>query len=106
MAPAYFCRVSILCRDAFIAAAGCIPGKSATLTENALALARMAVEMQKLCESLSAPDGSDVVMRIGLHAGPVIGGIVGGNSEFVMWEFAVLCGGRGERQEFFFRLAN
>ena len=39
----------------------------------------MAVEMQKLCATLRAPDGSPVVMRIGLHCGPVVGGIVGGN---------------------------
>ena len=39
----------------------------------------MALEMQRLCATLTAPDGSPVVMRIGLHCGPVIGGIVGGN---------------------------
>ena len=50
-----------------------------TLQENALKLARMALEMQKLCATLRAPDGSPVVMRIGLHCGPVVGGIVGGN---------------------------
>ena len=30
----------------------------------AQALARMAVEMQKLCATLTAPDGSPVVMRV------------------------------------------
>ena len=40
----------------------------------------MALEMQRLCSKLRAPDGSPVVMRIGLHCGPVVGGIVGGNS--------------------------
>ena len=57
-----------------------MPGDSATLQENALALARLAVEMQELCATLTAPDGSPVVMRIGLHCGPVVGGVVGGNS--------------------------
>ena len=66
-------------RDAFIASTGCVPGDSATLQENALALARLAVEMQRLCATLTAPDGSPVVMRIGLHCGPVVGGVVGGN---------------------------
>ena len=35
--------------------------------------------MQELCATLCAPDGSPVVMRVGLHCGPVVGGIVGGN---------------------------
>ena len=69
-------------RDAFIASTGCIPGEHKTLQENALNLARMALEMQRLCSKLKAPDGSPVVMRIGLHCGPVVGGIVGGNSAF------------------------
>ena len=67
-------------RDAFIASTGCVPGESKTLQENALNLARMALEMQRLCSKLHAPDGSPVVMRVGLHCGPVVGGIVGGNS--------------------------
>ena len=39
----------------------------------------MALEMQKMCMSLTAPDGSPVVMRIGLHFGPLVAGVVGGN---------------------------
>ena len=66
-------------RDAFIASTGCIPGENRTLQENALNLARLAVAMQRLCATLKAPDGSPVVMRVGLHCGPVVGGIVGGN---------------------------
>ena len=66
-------------RDAFIASTGCVPGENRTLQENALCLARLALEMQQLCATLKAPDGSPVVMRIGLHCGPVVGGIVGGN---------------------------
>ena len=66
-------------RDAFIASTGCIPGENRTLQENALNLARMAQAMQKLCVTLTAPDGSPVLMRVGLHCGPIVGGIVGGN---------------------------
>ena len=73
------CPLVHLGRDAFIASTGCIPGEHSTLQENALSLACMALEMQKLCATLRAPDGSPVVMRIGLHCGPVVGGIVGGN---------------------------
>ena len=39
----------------------------------------MALEMQKMCMTLTAPDGSPVVMRIGLHCGPLLAGVVGGN---------------------------
>ena len=28
---------------------------------------------------IRAPDGSPVLMRVGLHCGPIVGGIVGGN---------------------------
>ena len=66
-------------RDAFIAATGCIAGETRTLQENALALARMALAMQEICLGLTAPDGSPVVMRIGLHCGPLVAGVVGGS---------------------------
>ena len=66
-------------RDAFIAATGCIAGDGKTLQENALALARMALAMQAICAGLTAPDGSPVVMRIGLHCGPLVAGVVGGS---------------------------
>ena len=50
-----------------------------TLQGNATRLAHFAVAMHGVCAQATAPDGSAVVMRIGLHAGPVVGGIVGGN---------------------------
>ena len=50
--------------DAFIACTGCIAGGATTHHENAVALARMAVEMQRLCATLAAPDGSAVIMRV------------------------------------------
>lgn len=65
--------------DAYIAATGCIPGETRGITENALALASMAIKMQRMCASMVAPDGSPVVMRIGLHCGPIVGGVVGGS---------------------------
>ena len=66
-------------RDAYIAAAGCVAGEGGTLEENAHALTCLALEMQKLCATLQAPDGTQVVMRIGLHCGPLVGGVVGGS---------------------------
>ena len=54
-------------------------GDARPLAENAARLAHFALEMQRVCEKATAPDGSPVVMRIGLHCGPVVGGIVGGN---------------------------
>ena len=49
------------------------------MEENAHALTCLALEMQKLCATLQAPDGTQVVMRIGLHCGPLVGGVVGGS---------------------------
>ena len=66
-------------RDAYIAASGCIAGEEITPLESAQSLARLAVEMQRLCATLRGPDGGPVVMRIGLHCGPVVGGVVGGS---------------------------
>ena len=54
-------------------------GESHTLQENASRLAHFALEMQRVCSEAVAPDGSPVVMRVGLHCGPVVGGVVGGN---------------------------
>jgi len=65
--------------DAYIAAAGCVVGECGTLEANARALACLALEMQTHCATLAAPDGSSVVMRIGLHCGPLVGGVVGGS---------------------------
>ena len=49
------------------------------MEENAQALTRLALEMQKLCTTLQAPDGTHVVMRVGLHCGPLVGGLAGGS---------------------------
>ena len=63
--------------DAYIAATGCTPDEKRKSAANAISLAYMAIEMQQFCASQLAPDGSQVVMRIGLHCGPVVGGIIG-----------------------------
>ena len=65
--------------DAFIAATGCIPGDTRTLAENATALVNMANKMQLLCAQIRAPDDTAILMRIGLHCGPLVGGVVGGH---------------------------
>ena len=54
-------------------------GEAHSLQENATRLAHFALEMQRACSEATAPDGSPVVMRVGLHCGPVVGGVVGGN---------------------------
>ena len=54
-------------------------GETFTLQENASRLAHFALEMQRACSEAVAPDGSPVFMRLGLHCGPVVGGVVGGN---------------------------
>ena len=65
--------------DAFIAATGCVKGEDGAddVGANAAKLAALAVEMQTVCRGFEAPDGSPLVMRVGLHVGPAIGGIVG-----------------------------
>ena len=54
-------------------------GEEHSLQENASRLAHFALECQLVCAEAVAPDGSPVVMRVGLHCGPVVGGVVGGN---------------------------
>ena len=63
--------------DAYLAATGCIPHSGASPQQSASRLARMALDMHSLCESYTAPDGSTLRMRIGIHAGPIVAGIVG-----------------------------
>ena len=96
-------------RDAYIAAAGCVAGDSGTLEENAQTLTCLALEMQKLCATLTAPDGSPVVMRIGLHCGPLVGGVVGGSMlryhlfgspMDAVTQVRTSCSGRSDQQMF------
>ena len=64
--------------DAYIATTGALPGESRTLQENALALAKFAIEVQEACSSIPLPNGSGqcVVNRVGLHCGPLVAAIL------------------------------
>ena len=66
--------------DAFIAATGCVPNEEVQRSprEHALALGHMALRMNAHAATLRAPDGSQLAMRIGLFAGPLIAGCCGG----------------------------
>ena len=63
--------------DAYLASTGCIPHSHASPQEDALRVARLAVELQEHCKHFQAPDGSFLQMRIGLVTGPAMGGVVG-----------------------------
>ena len=63
--------------DAYLAATGCMPQSAVSPPESAARRAHMALDMQALCESYTAPDGSTLRMRVGIHAGPAVAGIVG-----------------------------
>ena len=66
--------------DAYIASTGCIPRAATGITalkQSARKLARLAAAMQALCSTFTCPDGTPLQMRIGLVAGPGIGGVVG-----------------------------
>ena len=63
-----------------MAAAGCVAGDSPSLAENAYAIARMAVLMQQHCSRSTAPDGTAMKQRLGLHVGPAVCGVVGDTS--------------------------
>ena len=61
--------------DASSAKAG--EGEEDAWREGADRLARMALAMQAFCAGLEAPDGSPLVMRVGVHSAPAIGGVAG-----------------------------
>ena len=65
---------------AYLCASGCVPGKEGAVPVmvNCLNLARLALLMQDACVRSAAPDGSGhLSQRVGLHAGPVVAGVVG-----------------------------
>ena len=43
-----------------------------------MAIAQMALRMQALASETLGPDFQPVAMRIGLHVGPAVGGVCGG----------------------------
>jgi class 3 adenylate cyclase len=59
--------------DAYLCIAGC-PEKC---DDHAEKIANMALEMLESVKSIVAPDGTQVRVRIGMHTGPVIAGVVG-----------------------------
>ena len=63
--------------DAYLAATRCVEGESGAEPPraSALRLARLALQMPLLANSYTAPDGSRLRTRVGLHAGPATAGI-------------------------------
>lgn len=59
--------------DAYMAAAG-VP---VPRPDHAEAIARMALEMVAFAEGLKDPNGKPVRLRIGVHSGPVVAGVIG-----------------------------
>src|SRR5690606_20076094 len=49
--------------------------------DHAEAVARMALDMQRVLREVAAKNGKDIKMRIGINSGPVIAGVIG-NSKF------------------------
>ena len=63
--------------DAYVCGIGCVPGDPPTPSANALAVARAALLIQRACGAQVAPDGTKLAMRVGLHVGPAVAGVVG-----------------------------
>jgi adenylate cyclase len=59
--------------DAYMVAGG-IPVANAA---HARAVAEMAIEMVRVVENLSTPNGHPIHVRIGIHSGPAIAGVIG-----------------------------
>ena len=60
--------------DAWIAISG-IPHHRA---DHATPAAALALELQQIARDMVAPDGTPISLRIGLHSGPVVAGVLGG----------------------------
>jgi len=59
--------------DAYMVVAG-IPQP---LSNHASAIARMGLDMLDAIEAIAKRDGSDLTVRIGIHTGPVVAGVIG-----------------------------
>jgi class 3 adenylate cyclase len=79
--------------DAYMAAAG-LPSPR---PDHAAAVARMALDMVAVMEGFQAPNGRKVQMRIGIHSGPVVAGVIGSKKfSYDLWGDTVNTASRME----------
>ena len=67
----------------------CIAGCPEKTDDHAERIANMALEMVESVKSIIAPDGTQVRVRIGMHTGPVIAGVVG--IKMIHYQVSFLC---------------